>query len=366
MKKACILICILLSACTQAAVDVPPPTLLEPVSVKADTALVVRGSIERVEQYRSFVRVRSEGLFFRDTGLRFGAYLVEPGERVAAGQLLAVLDTERLEKQIEEQMERLAQLRREQYFEAELLALDIDIARAELVAVMRAESFNEQTMEAADRKKNDIERAELTLSQALERQALTYQHSQVYLNELLDRMAQAELRAPYDGVITLRVPKTKGDFVEPFASLVYLSDETSFLLEYVGDEGLSISRGHVVKAYFGDKAYDVERMLLSRQEALFYSSRMMVSPLRLTTVDPDAVLPPPGTLMNFYVYNGVSEDTLYIPSNALFHDMEIGHYVYRMENAGKIPVEVEVGIITDVFVEITHGLREGDELYVRP
>jgi HlyD family secretion protein len=366
MKKAWLVILLIAYACAPASANAPPPPLLEPVTVKADTAVVARGNVEKVEQYRSFVRVRSEGLFFRDTGLRFGEYLVEPGERVTQGRLLAVLDTRWLEEQIEEQEKRLAQLRQEQHFEAELLAIDIDIARAEFVSIMRAADFDEQAMQAADRKKLDIEHAELTLAQALERQALNYQHSRIYLDELNERMTQAELRAPYDGVITLRVPKVRGDYVEPFAHLVYISDETEYLLEYVGIEGLSLTRGNVVRAFYDDEVLAVERLLMSRQEALFYSSRRMVSPLRLTLADPNAVLPPPGTLINFWVYSGIAEDVLYVPSNAVFTDNDIGQYVYRMENGAKMPVQVEVGVVTDVFTEIKYGLREGDVVYVRP
>jgi multidrug efflux pump subunit AcrA (membrane-fusion protein) len=356
----------LLASCAPVAANAPAPVLLQPVSVKADTAFVMRGSVERVEQYRSFVRVRSEGLFFRNTGLRFGEYFIVAGDRVEEGQLLAKLDTEWIEDQIEEQEKRLAQLRMEQYFEAEALRLDIDIARAEFVNIMRASEFTEQTLEAAERKKQEIERAELNLTQMLERQALAYRHAQVYINELRDRLPDAELRAPYNGVITLRVPRAPGEYVEPFFNMVYISDESEFFLEYVGDEQLSVGRGHVVTATYRDTVYDMERIPLTRQEALFYNVRMMVPPLRIRTVDPDAVLPPPGTFLTLRVYSGVSEDTLYIPANALFNDLETGNYVYRMDGGVMVPVTVEVGIVTDVYVEIKYGLEEGDEVFVKP
>jgi multidrug efflux pump subunit AcrA (membrane-fusion protein) len=359
-----IIFILFLAACTPVVAERSAPVLAQPVSVKADTAFVTRGAVERMEQYRSFVRVKSEGLFFTDTGLRFGEYFIMSGERVVRGQLLAKLDTEWIEEQIEEQEERLERLRREQYFEAESLALDIDIARAEYVVLMRFADINEQTLEAAERKKFEIERAEINLAQTLERQALTYSHAVVYMNELKERLPKAELRAPYDGVITLRVPKSPGEHVEAFANLVYISDETDYFLEYVGDESISPARGSVIHAVYGDTIYEMERVTLTRQEALFYNARMMTSPLRLITVDPDAVLPPPGTFLTLRIYAGVAEDALRIPANALFSDAELGHYVYRMEQGSKIPVPVEVGIVTDIFIEIEYGLAEGDEVLV--
>jgi hypothetical protein len=37
-----------------------------------------------------------------------------------------------------------------------------------------------------------------------------------------------------------------------------------------------------------------------------------------------------------------------------------------MENGQKNPVVVDIGLMTDVFVEIREGLDEGDVVYVKP
>jgi multidrug efflux pump subunit AcrA (membrane-fusion protein) len=370
MKKSLILCIgiatISLSACAPALVSLTAPELMQPVSIKADTALVTRGNVERVEQYRAFIRIRSEGLFFPDTGLRFGEYFVMAGDRVVEGQLLARLDTKRMEERIAEQDERLDRMRLEHAFETDMLALDIDIARAEYVNIMRTADFNEQTMEAADRKKMEIQRLELSLAQTLERQALTMKHAEVNVNEMKARLPDAEMRAPYDGIITLRLPRFPGDHVEPFSNLIYISDESERIVEYGSDESITVGRGQILRAYDGDVVYELERIAISRSETFFFTSRQRAIPLRMIPIDPNVELPPPGTFLPLRVFSGIAEDVLRIPANALFSDPEIGRYVYRMEGGNKIPVEIEVGLMTDTFVEVTYGLNEGDEVYVKP
>ena len=75
------------------------------------------------------------------------------------------------------------------------------------------------------------------------------------------------------------------------------------------------------------------------------------------------------------------EEALQIPANALYSDRE-GFYVYKKkdkekkkdekkgedENDGKDyeRVNVKIGTQTVTAVEITEGLKEGDEIYVKP
>jgi HlyD family secretion protein len=366
MKKIIFIIfMVFLSACVTRA-DIPPPALVQPVSIKADTAFVARGTVERVDQHRSFVRLRSEGLFFRDTGLRFGEYFVLSGERVVEGQLLAALDTERIEKQIADEEERLQRMRTEQSFETRAIALDIDITRAEYVKMKRNMDINERQMEALDKKRLEIDKKELDLAQLLERQALTLRHSEIYLNELKALLPETKMYAPYDGIITFLARRVPGDYVEPFVPLVFISDETFSFVEFAGDNQGVVGRGHIMRAFYGDEVFGLERIPLTRQEMLFYNMRQMVAPVRLMLTDTSQSLPPPGTFLTLRVYSGIAEDVLYIPANALFYNAEMGHYVYRMENGNKIPVEVEAGINTEVYTEIKYGLREGDEIFVKP
>jgi hypothetical protein len=156
-----------------------------------------------------------------------------------------------------------------------------------------------------------------------------------------------------------------GDSVYSFSPLIYISDESFTFLEHAGDESINISRNHIIKAFYYDTVFELERVPISRTESIFFSTRRMRAPVRLMLTGPGE-LPPPGTFILFRIYSAIAEDVLRVPANALYQSLELGYYVYRMENGQKIPVQVEAGLITDTYAEIQHGLEEGDEVYVRP
>lgn len=59
------------------------------------------------------------------------------------------------------------------------------------------------------------------------------------------------------------------------------------------------------------------------------------------------------------------EDALQIPANALYSDND-GYYVYRKKDDKSERVDVKTGVKTKTAVEITEGLEEGEEIYVKP
>lgn len=351
-------------SCAPAA-QTAPPELLTPVSVKADTARVDRGNVERMEQYKGFVRVASEKLYFPETGLRFGEYYCVPGQAVKQGDLLARLDTESVDKQIESQLESMARTRQEQAFEIEGYELDIAIAQCEWMALTKkAAGYEEEAMKAAESKKIDIERKQLALSQVREQQALTMRYAEEQLAALYAKIENAEMRAPIDGLITYMADKAPGAEVEAFAPLIYISDEQEMFVEYSSLVSLSISKNSIVKGYVGDRVYDLERIPVTRQDQMYYSVLRLTPPLRFSVIDADELIRP-GAYVAIRVYTEYAEDVLRIPANALFSDADIGYYVYLMENGQKVLHPIEPGLRATSYVEIKSGLQEGDEVFVK-
>ena len=75
------------------------PELLEPVEVLYDTAAAFRGDISYLEVYGAFVAAEMEEASFENGG-KLKAVYVRAGDRVEAGELLAELDTEQLERNL--------------------------------------------------------------------------------------------------------------------------------------------------------------------------------------------------------------------------------------------------------------------------
>jgi macrolide-specific efflux system membrane fusion protein len=322
--------------------------------------------VERIEQHRAYVRVHSEGLFFGDTGLRFGEYFVLPGEQVSEGQLLAKLDTEWIEREIEEQEDRLERTRRDLDFELRFLLLDVDTAMAEHAKLVREAAFDPAALQAVENKGLEVQRLELNLRQARERHELTLRQNSRYLDELKTRYENAHMYAPYDGVITHLVERWRGQYVEPFAGMVYLSNSQNIYVESISEDTFSVGPLALVFGIHGDVSFALQRVPLTRPEAQFYITRRLPQPMRFVPLNPDEPLPEIGSLVQLRIHSNIREDVLRIPLNTVFSDPEMGTYVYRIENGQMTPTPVEIGIRSNVFLEIVSGLNEGDEIYVRP
>ncbi|MCL2707702.1 MAG: hypothetical protein FWF03_01160 [Defluviitaleaceae bacterium] len=355
----------LISGCAVTSQRLFAPELLIPEGIKADTASVTRGDIERVTQHKGIVRVRSDKLSYGNTTLRFGEFKCLTGQRVVEGQVLAVLDIEYIEDQIKAQRDSIERMKESNAIDNELSEIDIAILQIELSELIgRAASYSEYDMEAAEAKKLEIERRWLQLDQARERQELTLHYALLQLDELVERTAAAELRAPYDGVITWTAQIFPGNWVAPFQGLVYISDEKDVFVEYSSVAQLLMNRDAVIRGNIGESKYEMERIILTTQEIAFFSNLRLPPPSRFRVLNPDENLKP-GAYVNFYVYSDIAENVLRVPANTVYSDADIGSYVYVLENGMKAMRQVEVGMRTDVFVEIKNGLAEGDELFVK-
>jgi multidrug efflux pump subunit AcrA (membrane-fusion protein) len=341
-----------------AACDAPyisPPELLDPVSVKADLAKAERGTVETVSQYKGIIRVKSEALSYGVTDLVFGAYHCAAGRRVKEGDLLVTLDTENLEESIERLREEIKDEQDRYALDNEALELEIEILQAE---------YRMLSGRAAESKKLDVEYTRLLLEQARERQSLWLRFARAELDGMLAERAAAEIRAPFDGIITYLADKAPGDRVDPFSGLAYISDGKELYAEYAGMTALSVPRGAVVKGAVGQNRYDLEYAPLSPGEVSYYALRGLYRPVRFTAVNPDDAFTP-GAYVDIYIHSDIAEDALCVPVNALYADVGLGDYVYVLEDGQKTLRPVETGVRSAVSAEIISGLSEGEEVFVK-
>jgi multidrug efflux pump subunit AcrA (membrane-fusion protein) len=355
-----------LSGCspnTGLAVDIP--SLITPVSVRDDTAMAERGTVQVVNQRRSFARVKSVGLYYGETNLRFKEYLVTSGQTVAEGDLLAVLDTEQVQKDIEAKERDIAKLKKEQEFENGFAVIGIDRVRAEYVKMVHEAGFDEAAIAEAERKKDSIAGLELELSQQQERQSVLLGREEAALQELKDLLPEAELRAPYDGVISHMVELNPGQSVQAYSEILFITDNQEIFLELVGDGPSTPQSAKVTGGYQG-QTFELERVPMTRVETMFYSSLRLPAPVRYTMPPEMEAIVPVGAYVDVMVYTNISEDTLRIPANTVYSNVDIGNYVNVLTNGTMEPVPVKIGLRNDSWVEVLEGLKEGDVVYVKP
>jgi len=341
------------------------PDLLQPVGVQNDVFVVERGRIARIEQYQATVRVESEGLFFRDAPLPFGGFEVLVGQEVRAGDVLARLDTRRIEERLDLRRERIADLQQEHRFADGQMERAISAAQIELLDLtMRLTEADglptEEMLEAADMKRLHIQRLQLDLQQAQDWQAFNLSYYQSDLNDILAQLAAAELRAPFDGVVTFRADLRQGGWVEAFRPLVYISDGQNLFIEHTGRSSPTIFQGSRKYAHIGGAVHEVERIIIPPNEALVFTRAGGTVPLRFAFVG-EASGVEAGQFVQLKVYTDVVEDVLRIPPNALFFDEEFGAYVNLTDGAQP----VVTGLRNPAWVEVVSGLAEGDEIIVQ-
>ena len=345
------------------------PELLVPVSVQNDIFVADRGQVARFEQYRGSVRVESVGLFFREPTLPFGSFEVLVGQEVRQGDVVARLDTRRIEEQIAVRQERINDLIADHNFQNQQMERAISIAQLEHLSLtqqmMESELPTSYLLMEADLKLLEIQRRQMDLQQARDWQDFELSYYQSALSEMLSQLSDAELRAAFDGVVTYRASITQGSWLESFRSIIYISDGYSLFVEYTGPTHPPIFRNSIIRAVIGDDVYDMERLLLSPSEMLFFTRAGAQAPIRFNFIDGPCENVRLGQFVTLMVYSEIAEDVIRIPPNALFSDAELGSYVHLIENGQRSLQPVETGVRGRAWIEIRSGLLEGDEVVVQ-
>jgi len=214
MKLLISILCCTLAACAlagcgrgkeQAAQDQQPPEI---VLGPADTALVVQGPITAGPALSGTLTATEEATVRAQLGGTVLEADAEPGERVAAGQVLVRLDTAALQDSllsartaVTTARSQAALARREEERQHELLA-------AGIVAQRDVEIAEQQTVAA---------RAQLSQAQA-------------QLAQAQEQLGNTRITAPFAGVVSEK-PFSAGDVVQPGTALYTIVDPSSLELE---------------------------------------------------------------------------------------------------------------------------------------
>ena len=360
-----------LTSCTSSQQEAYAPALIESISIRTNTVRVDRGSVERVDQLRGTVRIISEELSFGLASLSFGEYHVFSGDRVTKGQLLATLDTEHIDQMIEAGYDSLERIRGDYEHENMISEVSLSILRTELAQLNSSlpsedeSGSNPALMSMITAKSYEISRDTLLLRQAKERQELTLRYLEEHLESLRLRVADAELRAPFDGVITWIERKSKGDYIAPYEVIMYISDESTTIIELTERKFITSTMFiDLIIGTVGDSTYDLEWIPTSARDAMFYGMHGQTPPVRFVVANPDDNLTE-GMYARVYMYNIYVEDVVRVPVDCVYSEPDVGNYVYIIENGSKVMRLFESGRSGTVFMEVISGLEEGDVVYVK-
>ncbi|MCL2408908.1 MAG: hypothetical protein FWC96_04745 [Oscillospiraceae bacterium] len=387
-KKRCVIyaflftaVLLLISACASNPSNTAP-VLLEPVAGRIDTAFVTRGVVEEVEILSGIARLPTAAAYTETGSGRIGGIYAWPGDIVYEGQVIARLDTSRIDAMIDN-LERSMELSRTMHrLQAEELSVRINMLElAYSAAVADAERdvgyYEEYDTEYGEAAvgiavdtaglRGQIELLRIDLDHITRRHRLDAADSAIALAELREYLAQAEIRAPFAGEVVFTL--LPGTWVNPLDPVAYISSPDGVFVEYVG---MVLSpqtlqwNAERIHGTIGRRSYPLERIILSIEEQNYYRNRGLTLPIRFDIQAEPHNLPSSGETVFIRLYSIWTEDVLRIPSNALFQSGADSAFVYRIIDGRQEHVYVTIGALTDIYTEILYGLNEGDEVFVRP
>lgn len=338
------------------------PELLEPVSVKMDTAAVERGSVYTAQCYDGAVIPAVQEAHFAVSG-QVSAVHVAPGQMVQQGQVLAELDESDL---LEQQQQLQADINRQQEDNEQTNAIkqyDIAIAQAELALLQQQGA----TAEEQNVKALEVQRLQTEDAQAKQLQQLDMQELQRQLEALTAQTGNNQLISPCTGRVAYFSPQLQtGNQVEAFASMCYVTQEEQLLVSCPEISSSVLDSASRIYARIGDQEYDLQSAPYGEEEYFAMAAAELELDSRFTFVSGDVIAAgvQSGQPATVCVVRNYVEDALTIPVNALLWD-EGSAYVYIQQDGKQTKQPVEVGLTGTTRVEILSGLKEGDTVYVQ-
>jgi HlyD family secretion protein len=319
---------------------------------------------------------------------------VEAGDRVKKGQLLAQLDKEEIQAQVEQSRAEL------QAAEASLKGSEADYERAKVDAegpdvpllkraYERADGMAKDGVVSAsaldDAQKNyemalnkqNVAKAQLVVLRAKTAQSLaTVAQDRAHLKQLEEQLSYTDIESPIDGVVLSRDVEM-GDAV---SSILVLGSSATLVMT-LGDTSEVYVKGKVDesdigKVYLGQPArIKVE----SFKDKTFQGKVTRISPMgvekdNVTTFEVRVSINNPGGELkaemtaNAEIILEEHKNVLQIPEGAILYDKDKKASVEipdRKAKDGKRKIAVNIGISNGAKTELLGGLKEGDQVVLQ-
>ena len=354
---ALVLACSIFAGCQETIVEVPE--LLEPVGVKSDMVTIEKGDIQKVAIYNGEIVPYVEEVQFTVDGV-FEAFHVRLGDKVTKGQLLAQLNSESVQESIEVMEEPIADIKNAGAYEDRQIKADITIAKTWLAMLEESDASAEE----CEIQKREIVILEEALEQQQQLRNLDLQQKYNQLARLQEEAAQLEVVAPIDGtVVYVKTALDPLDWVSGYTTVICIADESKFWISAETISSYELKQAVDVSAIVLEKEYDITEYPYETGEYLSMVTAKVTVDTRFTFDKPSEELKC-GQYAQIKVVKELKEDVLTIPKNAL-HEDDTGIYVYKYEDEQRVRCDVEIGMISDVEIEILSGLQEGDTVYVK-
>ena len=351
------LLCLLLSACTTE--EAVAPTLVETKDIKFPTITVEYGDVYTINYATGGIQPRSETLSFTSNGF-FADFDVIAGQQVKKGDVLAHLDTEAKQAQLDSLKETLEYL--QDAAELELTTLNLTYQQVkEEQAQLQASGAPDYALEL---KYIEAWEATMDINHAKQNHELQFGELQEQVRQIEEELSQnLQIVAPFDGTVTWVDSELRmGAYLEEGTPVIAISsnDQLYIVSEKMNDSYRSICQR--IYAKIGDQEFDLTMRPRSDKEdvANMRQGYSLISEYDFVNKLPADVDTSSNALVVF-LWN-YHPHVLNLP-NELIHQDESGYYVHKVVDNKLIRTDIEVGFQSALETVILSGLEEGDAVY---
>ncbi|HEU5281936.1 MAG TPA: efflux RND transporter periplasmic adaptor subunit [Gammaproteobacteria bacterium] len=237
-----------------------------------------------------------------------------------------------------------------------LIQLDDAILKAKLASMTAQYQFSLQSYSRLKK----LASKGIVAQQALDEASADMKEKKAALDEASVTDAKMKLVAPFDGMVGQRKVNV-GDYVNPGQGVVTLTDTEHLRVEY------NLPEKYLSTVQIGQT---VEITTAAYSGKTFTGTITYISP----TINPEnrtiavyAALAENHDRLASGLFVGVTQtlseakEALVVPARSLVPVLN-GNQVYKVVNGKAVSVDVQIGTRTENTVEITHGLKAGDQV----
>ncbi|HEY5561900.1 MAG TPA: efflux RND transporter periplasmic adaptor subunit [Clostridiaceae bacterium] len=306
------------------------PALITPPKIVYDELDIKNGSIQvQVKGYGSFQSSSLENDFFKYNVGFLKNVTVKVGDNVKKGQLLAEMDTEDLQNNLQKSQ----------------ISLEMD--------QLTANSIQADVNSATDEKT----KGDATLR--LQQQNLKLKLDNLDLANINKQISRAQIYSSIAGQVVFVDAVNPGDRITTYKTLITVADPGKLVLQYSGDNLDKFSLGATVNVTYQEKPY-VGKVVGNPASYPIDTSKdtKKVVTIKLDTVPTGIAI---GAEADVLLILTKKDNVIVIPRTSV-HTSDGRNYIEMLKNGLRVEQDVELGIQNDTDVEIAKGLNVGDKI----
>lgn len=331
------------------------PPLIVPEEVSYKTKVVQRGDIEDTTQVRGkIIPGTVEYLYVEEKYNRLKAMNVSLGDTVNAGDVVLELIKEELEEDIQLTELNIDSLKYDIQVTKDLYELEKSMDEAALISLETPFAVNNHNM--------SVQMKELSYQNTLKQKENSLAILLIQLAKMRESVEKASLESTLTGsVVYLNKTYEEGDTIIDYDKLIGIADESDFQIEYTGTEADQFTIGSLVMITYKGIEYPATVTMnpgsVPEEDKELYTNTVFFDFVE----KPEEVTR--GTTVDIKLVHASSENTLIIPKSLIFKSGD-DRLVYVFVDGIKEERYVITGVESGIFIEISDGLEEGEELVI--